>query len=618
MPTSEQEVAVRAVLREGDVFREALRAAIYDMRAEEQARLQAEALFARLWPTCDLGLVVALDRGSVEELCPDVPVPLPSSDLRLEDRVHSVCGELVRDDPAFHGFKLRKEIKSEMKRHVTVVRDEWNNSRAPYDPTRVKRVAIMLLADACREACLARSLSDDELRRRLKILAALTTFPSDVPATRAETIRGITDGRTASFPYVPKLLIRNEVPTVERFEGDQPVDLSSLATLRNLYLPTVHIEDCLTRYLDRRGVLSKYLDVDAPATPEQQREFDALPRFVQDVGKRILLPTTHLIKEHRGARYSLPDGVVAAVALAILLEWTLRQAVWTINGKTVPIGPTLLAKRGTRLFQELEAKGVIGPATIALLSTVFSETSLGVRDGLAHGIFFADEPLLITQTLGGLSRTLASLVGDLRRHHPTALQPPTWDATRLVDPAITGTLADAYAHAHLLNGVLPQDLPRMRRALFDQMKALTPDKRNIGWGAFYLWFEHERHNTGDPTEEFVATIASLIVFEEFLRAVAEVAGEATLRTSPAGKDGVNCLLRIMGTGPHDLLDPATLARMLQTHYSAGLQTQFAALDAVRIHAFHGEASALVAIPPRHLTHLTFKLMHELLRARALT
>jgi len=375
------------------IARERLRAEWYALRdavledalAEVQGEAAAVAVADTLGATWLVEDMIRLDQADSVLLSPPVCVP-ESFKERLKDKLATAAEkklkESVADNPHARGGKLRRLVDQEVESQVAGLRAEAERTAANRprgmlaSPATVRRRAIQLLSGrvATELRALPAAGDESEAKRRLKLLTALST-PGGTPDQRAAMLRGILDGRTASFPFVLKYLVDGTDPTIRTFTGPGPATLAGFTVeLEGAFPQAKLIRTCLERYRKREGVLCRFIDPESAITPQLAEDFEQLPDVVTRQASGLVMPKSVALAETRRDRFRIPDGVVCAVGLGTLLESLLRQTVIALK-----LGGPAKA-RGGELVRRVGEKLTLRDETKEALQIVFDQRSLSLRD----------------------------------------------------------------------------------------------------------------------------------------------------------------------------------------------------------------------------------------------
>lgn len=590
-----------------------LRSVLPEALHQAQTDAAADAVVNDIWPALPAEALVRLDRADPRFLLrsPTVPAGLEAYLQKgLLTAAEQALAAALRDNPHARGGKLGD-----------LIRQEWESRRASLDealaalferrgsrftsPQAVREKAITLLSDRVLGELRAPGPADDDTKRRLKALTALATA-GGTPDDRAAMLSGIRDGRTASFPFVLKYLTPGVRPSMRFFASGPPITLAGFRPQLEAKFPeAVHARNCLTRYRDRAGVLTRFINPEGPITASLAQGFDRLPARVLTAGG-VLLPRQVALAERRRDRFRMPDGVVCAVSLGVLLESLLRQVAPALG---VPAGPNARPADILRRIQALPEPRLLRAETADALTTVFDQRSLSLRDAMSHGAFFADDEARVDAQLAGLSQALLWLVEDVEAHAVArqAYEIGRWDADRALPDRVRTTITEQFEPGLNLVDQLRDD--DARHHVFQVLRRLTPDKRLMGEAGFLLWIsgQHDAHSgVVDETQNYAAFVAGLVVLEELMRAVYEVGRIPTLRVRGEGEGRVRCWLSILHDDPGELLDPASLRRIFRDLCdSEGFMRSLDAVKHLRDVALHGAWAALTE-PGQFYSHMVMK------------
>ncbi len=526
---------VRDALRK--LFPDLLAASLEERVARGQERAAAESIAAEL-------MAGAYDGEKFARFADDrdfIRRPSTPADWKPEivDVIAGVAEErLVKESPPASkhhtGPGLRRIVAAQVDYDWDAIRrrfDERSETRQSDWFARnegIRRAALLRLADQLRKACIADvagpAADERPLKARLKALTILIDerIPPDA---RAATLRALADPSTRSLPYVARYFFPDQLPALAALPKEDALDLGGFSGDLVRCCPEAElIRDAVERFDRKEGLFGKFADVDAPPRAEHTEQFAKLPAFLPDASSSLLVPKTEALPRHRAHRYRIPDGVVAALGLSILLEWTLRQG-------TLAAGAGAHEKaRAADLTKRLLDKGVITAATSDLLKPVFDCPTLSLRDAIAHGAFFGDDPQQMHRVLGGVARALGALVQDLGRSTPNAFTIARWDQSAALDAKHT-----ALAAAQLKVGLVIFDQvgDADRDHLFAVLRELTPDKRLLGQASFLFFADSYRALSSRKEHARRGLLASclgaMITLEDLFRAVLERIGERVLR-----------------------------------------------------------------------------------------
>ncbi|MBL8680170.1 MAG: DUF2934 domain-containing protein [Myxococcales bacterium] len=595
------------------IWSELLEIAVGSALAAAQEKMCADRFFARLWPSMPLELVLALDRADPSELlsCDAVPAEFEEVLVRHLAEVfaaHQPKG--LATNPHAREAKLIRILSGDVehnrdsiKRQVYQFFERKGTDRIS-DPRNVRALVFQRLADASLDECTAIANGGNEARARwhLKLLTLLTTGD---PADRGSRIEQLRDGKTRSFPYVARFLQRGTLPAAPRFKGDLTPNFEGFSPEIIATFPdAAAIRDLYDGYVQHRGILGHWLPVDRPPSAEIAEDFAKIPDFSTMSKGGIVLPTAASLHAHRAAMHRIPDGVVCAFALAVMIEWSMHQAA-AVAGLQAPA-----SLRGHELVARLTEPLRLSHLTRADLDVVFTRKGLNLRDALVHGAFFADQQHALERTLHGLARTLARLVTDLRTTGILTKFPTTatWDSSTSVDPKVDALISTQTQPGLSLLNVF--GVEEGRKHVFETLSRLMPDKAMLGKGSFLLWVD-ERDKTAQRSHELVALISSLITLEELFRAVCEEKGLPTLIIASSAPDAAKCELAILDSQQGKLLEPKRLQMLFSgTAADVGFRDSLDAIKQVRDRVAHGTWRAFRS-PWMTATELVLKLAFAL-------
>jgi hypothetical protein len=397
---------------------------------------------------------------------------------------------------------------------------------------------------------------------------------------------------------------------VRTFPADVEITLRGFTpALEDRFTEAGHVRRCLKRYTQQQGVLTGFINPDGAVARGLERLYAETPDFLERRESGLMVPKGTALSLHRRESLRVPDGIVCAVSLSVLLESLLRQVV------TVLAGPCGDNTRGGDLLRRAAKAVPLQDRTVVLLEVVFCQRSLNLRDAMAHGVFFASDWARLESTLAGLSQSLRCLVEDLVATEADArvFTEPRWDTGRMLDAAVMLTAREQYEPGHNLAVRLLQPGQDWRRG-WGLMKNLAPDKLDMVQAGSLLWVsgqEDVKRGGGDATHLFAAIHAGLIALEELFRAVHETNGLPVLHVQRENADRVRCGLSILDDEPGQLLDPAALRKVFGAWYDGEeFRRVLDAVRAVRDHVLHGAWQALQ--DPLHLySHLIMTMIYAL-------
>jgi hypothetical protein len=587
---------------------------------EGQEKAAAAAVVAAVWPAMHTDDMIRLDRADSGFLVcgPKIPLGLESCLLEVlaplaEARLRGLCP----GNRHARGKELRHLIREELTRHKDVIRDavdklfEARDTDRFCSPIAVRdRVLVQLSDYILDDLRKPGSRNECEAKRKLKLLTALAT-PGGSRTERETRLCRIRDGSTKSFPYVLKYLNRGVCPSVISFPPGGAITLQGFTPGLLAKFPEArHVRICLERYQRREGVITRFIDPDGPVAPGLDELYTAQPSFRERPGSGLLVHKSLALAESRRDFLRIPDGIVCAVSLGVLLESLLRQAA---SGLALGGGSTA---RGGELLRRVNAKVPLGGQTVELLETVFHQRSLNLRDAMAHGAFFAADEARLASVLAGLSQAMHHLGNDLRTSGVDAkvYATPRWDDGRMLDIGSRAILEKEYQGEHNLTIRLLSQGRWAWWAEWQKMQAIIPDKFYMGQAASLLWVsgqEDAKRGRDDETHHFAAIFAGLVVLEELFRAVYEAYGLPVLNVQEEDANRVRCQLAILDDRTENLLERASLQAVFSLSDDKDpLWQALKTVQTVRDLVLHGAWQALQE--PMHLYHhLILKIIYML-------
>jgi hypothetical protein len=580
----------------------------------------AVALLVReLWPAMRPDDVMRLDRVDRGFLLRGGPRPDDFDDALIQ-ALAAIAEERFHTSHAGNrharGAALRKLVGQEVAARLSEIRDEAERlfeARQSHwfaSPADIRGRVLQELSDRLLDELATFGGGDDtEPKRKLKTVTALATLGGST-GQRAVHLRKIGDGKTAGFPYVLKFLSRGHWPSMRSFPADVEITLEGFTpALEGKFFEAGHVRRCLECYTRQQGVLTRFINPDGPVARGLERLYADTPDFVERRESGLIVPKGAALALHRRESLRVPDGIVCAVSLSVLLESLLRQVVTVL---VAPCGDNI---RGGDLLRRAARIVPLQPRTVDLLEVVFDQRSLNLRDAMAHGVFFASDLARLESALAGLSQSLKCLVEDLAAAGADArvFVAPRWDNGRTLDAAVTATAQEQYKPDRNLVARLFQPGRDWRRG-WGLMKNLAPDKLDMAQAGSLLWVsgqEDVKRGEGDATHLFAAIHAGLITLEELFRAVHETYGLPVLHVQRENADRVRCGLSILDDQPGHLLDPPALGLVFAKWYDdEEFRRVVDAVRAVRDHVLHGKWQALQ--DPLHLySHLITTMIYAL-------
>ena len=239
-----------------------------------------------------------------------------------------------RDNPYTRGAKLSQLIanevvlkRAEIRSDVHKLFDSRQSDRFCSNESVRERVLVRLVDLMLDELLQLGNGSDAEAKRRLKTLTALTTLSGDAKQ-RSNALQNIRDGSTASFPYVLKYLTRGVCPCAPSFPDGLEITLSGFgAAVESRFPEAEHIRICLDRYIQREGVITRFVDPDGPIAPGLEEKYGSSPSYHLRRDSGLLVPKSVAITEYRRDELRVPDGIVLRCEL-----WSTARVFIATNG----------------------------------------------------------------------------------------------------------------------------------------------------------------------------------------------------------------------------------------------------------------------------------------------
>jgi hypothetical protein len=613
--------------RNQQAARDALRAAWPHLLSEvlpvalkaSQEETSAALVVRDLWPAMQPDDVIRLDRADQGFLLRGGARP-DGLNAALIQALAAIAEERLRTSHAGNrharGAGLCRLVREEVEARQVEIRDEADKvfeARQSHwfaSPAAVHGRVLQELSDRLLDELLTLGGGDDtEPKRKLKVVTALATLGGSA-VQRADHLRKVGDGKTAGFPYVLKFLSRGVWPSMRSFPDDVEITLEGFTpALESKYFEAGHVRKCLERYIRQQGVLTRFIDPDGPVAPGLEHMYAETPGFGELPESGLMVPKGTALSLRRREWLRVPDGIVCAVSLSVLLESLLRQVV------SVLAPPCGMNTKGGDLLRRAAKAVPLRTRTVQLLEVVFDQRSLNLRDAMAHGVFFASDWARLESTLAGLSQSLKCLVEDLAATGADAkvFGAPRWDTGRTLDAAVSATAQEQYQPGRNLVPRLFQPGRDWRRG-WRLIQNLAPDKLDMAQAGSLLWVsgqEDVKRGGGDATHLFAAIHAGLITLEELFRAVHETNGLPVLHVQRENADRVRCGLSILDDQPGHLLDPPALRGVFGAWYDdEEFRRVVDAVRAVRDHVLHGAWQALQ--DPLHLySHLITTMIYAL-------
>jgi hypothetical protein len=586
-------------------------------KAQEQkyAHEVAEALWANPAPT-DL---LRLDGAESTYLLRPNGV---SDDLK--PCIIKALGEQV--DPESAEAKSNKELRGAglKKTCESVVTRNWDNVRRNLDDLfekrgrdcfadrlKVRGLVIQEINDRCCDCLLDASVNEADKKLRVKALAILSSPVSD-PIGRQRLLSGLKCGRTSELPFVPKYLAKGKplrIPRPPVTTHTEPDEVFT-ADVLTLFPEATPVKLCVERYLSRDGTMSIFSPTNRPVTPGSWKEFESLPNELPTQGGIIVPKQIHL-HAHREDFNRTPDGIISLVGMSVLLESFLRQILQVLGG---PINPN---HRGWKLIEEVGKLIALSAETQSLLTWVFgTRDTEGRRDSFAHAAFCVDDRVLLDNELKSLLRAFKKLREDLGAlNDAKVFSSPLWNKAHAIDANDLAFFDEQRSKLYLL---YQPEVEQTRRTVFQVVDRLIPDKFFINGPVILFWVNLDGPNgrlRGDHGAEFAGIVGAMMVFEELLRASAELKGEAILNVSTQqfcengdSYAGLKCELAILHENPGQLLCPDLMQKLFPQQWAiAEFRQSVDLIRSVRDRVLHGGWHLLP--PPRErFLHLMIKLI----------
>jgi hypothetical protein len=348
----------------------------------------AAALVVRdLWPAMRSEDVMRLDRAEPGFLLRGGARPA-GFDAALIHALSTITEDRFRTSHAGNrharGTALRKLVRQEVQalqlKICNMVDTEFETRHSHWfaSPAAIRGRVLLELSNRLLDELLTFGRGDDtEPKRKLKIVTALATLGGS-DDHRANRLRRIGEGKTAGFPYVLKILSRDQWPSMRSFSSDLEITLGGFTpAVEARFTEAGHVRRCLERYTQQQGVLTRFIDPDGPVAPGLERLYAETPDFMERRECGLMVPKGTALALYRRESLRVPDGIVCAVSLSVLLETLLRQVV------TVLVAPRGDNTRGGDLLRRAAQAVPLQARTVELLEVVFNQRSLKPpgRDG---------------------------------------------------------------------------------------------------------------------------------------------------------------------------------------------------------------------------------------------
>jgi len=619
MDQSTQQYAREVVRPLVDVF---IKNEIRRLVSVSQSKDAADKIVATIWPSLDPELIVKLAVTDSSYLnCAD-PIPdcietvIQDEFLNFE---HPPLVGLSKGNKYARGEKLKKLVHEAVNAHRQTIHDLANQlfDRIENDrlacPRAVRSRVIQLLNNRCIVELVdlennGPSADETGAKRRLKVLTALS-IPAPNCKNLVHAAGRIGDGRTAGLPYVLKYLTVDHIPEQPRLPYSKPATSSCItAELECLIPEATPLKLALQSYLDQGGVISKFLNTAGNVAEALKDQFSDCPPYTQtDSG--ILVPKADALELHREKRYALPDGIVCAVALTILLESILRQiqASLRIAGN--------LNLRPKELIGRLDTEIQFSEATKQRLDVIFGSAQIALRDAVAHGVFVANDDKAIAETVGGLTETIDFVMADLAnagRLSDFSTGRP-WCKDFILNQIHEDTFREQFEGSNIL---IQPDLLNIQSNALRVFRELIPDKATMCRAASLILpnLGKGQKLDGDHSAELVGVIGALISIEELFRAVQEVYGQRVLWPSSQTQETIRCHLSMLDAQANGLLNPVNLQTLFGSQMGSDeFKKSLHAVRALRDNVLHGGWGGL-SLPKEYYLHLIVKLIFTICTA----
>jgi len=584
--------------------------------SSSQSIASPDKVIAKIWPNLDLEDLVKLASADADFLiCSDaipdcIETVVRDEFLKLE---HSSLEELAKTNKYAKGERRKKIVQETVKERIQKIRDlgdqlfeEIGKDRLGC-PKLIRPRAIQLLNNRCIEELTeleknGSTADETGAKRRLKVLTALT-LPDANGKNIVKALRRIGDGKTAGLPYVLKYLAVDDIQEQPRLPFNKPAASSCITTeLEQLIPEAAPLKLALHSYLEQGGVISNFLNSAGNVADSLKEQFaDCDPYPSTDSG--IVVPKKDALELHREKRYALPDGVVCAVALTILLESLLRQIQESlgIDGS--------FNLRPKELIGRLDAEVQFSASTKKRLDVVFGSSQIALRDAVAHGVFVADDVKTIAEIVGGLTETINLIMADLADAGMLTklFAGRLWSENYTLEQIHENTFREQFEGTNMLDQ--PNILDIQKHA-FLVIRSLIPDKASICRASCLIWpnLAKDRLLNGDRSAELVGVIGGLISVEELFRATQEIYGQRVLWPSCQTKGRMRCRLSMLDDEANGLLDPAKIQSLFGSQSgTADFQNSISAVRALRDNVMHGGWGGL-SQPKEVYLHLIVKLI----------
>lgn len=588
-----------------------------------QTRISSENIFNQMWPHLLTEDVAKLAQADPDFLQKTEAIPHGIADVVQNLFIETLpcqIASLADKNKYARGSKLSNLVKIAVQSRLQFIRDvadrlfERKQKDRFADYPLVRDQVILKINDACvtelsELARMGDSANEDEAKRHLKILTALS-IPDYHQANRVAILRRISTGITADLPYVLKYLQSGHFPSQPTIQASAQASVTCITSELEAKISEARpLKEALLSYLENGGIISQFLDVGGHVAEGLEEEFRNLPQYIPVQGQ-ILLPRKDGLEINRKVRYSLPDGIVCAIGLTIVLESLLRQIQTSLG---IQGGLNLRPKK---LIERLKAEIPFSKKTTANLDITFGASQISLRDAVAHGVFIADDDKAVMEIVAALTETLNLLNFDLVKSgkSKSVLTSPPWHTGYNLDAAHEQTFSEQFARSNLFKqpGIIA-----LRKHAFSVFKVLIPDKASLCRASCLFWSDLGQSTPGrlsnNVAAEFVGILGGLISLEELFRAVQEHHGQRVLWPLPqnSASTSIRSHLSMMDDQTNGLLDSVKLKSVFGSQAdSIDFQKCVHAVKALRDNVLHGGWGGL-SLPKEQYLHLIVKLLFTL-------
>ena len=555
------------------------------------------------WPEFPIELLIGFEQQDLAVLLSDLLVDADSFVGHLTDIWFEEMVEFRNQDPSWQENKylrsdgrLRGLVENRLNRRFAerepcaLVDEVFERAASERlgSTSKVKESVLQSINDRLINAC-RNAPNGPTARRALKIFTVLTT-ESGQCEERVRILKNLKRGDTSELPYVIRNLRPNTLPKIASIGGPAAQVIPGDAFPDELLAAVPEFSwvlEATRAFLERRGVLERYLDIEGSVADDLASPFSALPDLVQRNPGGIVMNKTDALQVNRHERYSLPDGVACSVSIIAALEWILHQAAayfeMGVNDK-IQVAKTIAIVDENVQFRDEIKDG---------LARIFSKEGLSIRDSIAHSAFVADDRSKLEVVINGLLNIMMSLLDDLKSagQFVPILEAPRWDSE---DP-ITPESAEAMRAQHQgqLNIISQLSGDQDRAHVFKVLKYVTPDKATIGRASILFWNEVERGEEVDSYMALVGLIAAFVTCEELFRAVLEIHEMNSIALYSDSSDSAKVELVYFDPKEGHLLDKSNLTTLFPEEMKdPNFYEALSAMRSVRDCLFHGKLSVL--------------------------